>query len=415
LIFLDELEAKRIWYDKDKLEKIITNLITNALKFTKHGGKVEVVVRLSESNEWIEILVRDTGIGINQELLQHIFDPFYQIHFLAHQPFGGSGIGLALVKELLQLHKGKIEVNSIPGKGSEFIASIPINEKVYAEEDFLIAIDDFVLFDIKADVEIKEVAIPITGAKKEKGLLLLVDDNMDMRHYIRTHMEQDYRVVEASDGSEGLMKAMEMVPDIVIADVMMPHMNGLEMTSFLKNNELTSHIPILLLTAKASTTSVMEGLETNADDYVTKPFKMNELRIRVHNLVINRQTLRERYSKNSWLNPGKVESLSIDEQFLKKALLVVEHNMDEPDFDMLQFSQALGMSRTQIHRKLTALTGVSATGFIRTIRLKRAAQLLKQRSGSVSEIAYQTGFINLSYFTKSFKELFGQMPSEYVG
>jgi DNA-binding response OmpR family regulator len=249
---------------------------------------------------------------------------------------------------------------------------------------------------------------------KDKTLILLVDDNTDMRNFIAKNLTE-YQTIQATNGSEGYDLAIKNIPDLIVADIMMPNMNGIELTRLLKNTELTSHIPVILLTAKASSASKLEGFETEADDYMVKPFNMIELKTRIRNLLHIRQKLREKYSKKFIVNPSNVMVDSIDERFMQKALEVVEKNIGEPDFNISVFSNELNMSRTQVYRKLTALTGQSATEFIRTIRLKRAAQMLQKNSGSVSEIAFANGFNNMSYFTKAFKEVFGVSPSEYRG
>ena len=249
---------------------------------------------------------------------------------------------------------------------------------------------------------------------KEKTRILLIEDNPDMRHYIRSNLVKKFRITEASDGMEGISKARALIPDLIVADVMMPRMNGLEMTRVLKNDERTSHIPIIILTAKASDESKIEGLQTQADDYVTKPFNVEELTLRIRNLIANRKMMREKFTKSFEVNPSEITTSTIDERFLQKALQIVEKNMDVSDFGSEQFCSEITMSRTHVHRKLKALTGQSTTQFIRSIRLKRAVQLLRQNAGSVSEIAYQTGFSNLSYFTRCFREVYGESPSEYM-
>lgn len=414
LNFIDEFPNQHIWFDNDKLEKIITNLITNALKFTKSGGQVDVILRISANKDFLEIVVHDNGIGIEQEQLNHIFDPFYQANSSHEKKIEGTGIGLALVKELTHLHRGEIKVNSTISKGSEFIISIPVNKSAYIENDFIIqpvehTISKDVIYHERNNNYIQSTEINNKG----KSIILLVDDNAEIRNFIHSNINKEYQVIEAVNGSEGLAEASENIPDLIIADIMMPVMNGLELTRLLKNNELTSHIPVILLTAKASDSSKLEGLETQADDYITKPFNTNELKARIRNLILNRKKLQEKYSKNIVVNPSDIEVVSIDERFLQKALCIVENNIGEPGYSIEKFSKDLNMSRTQVHRKLNALTGQSASEFIRSLRLKRAAQLLKQKSGTVSEIAFLTGFNNLSYFTKSFKEQFGIAPSEY--
>jgi signal transduction histidine kinase/DNA-binding response OmpR family regulator len=416
LNFSDKLPEQEIWFDKDKLEKIVTNLITNALKFTKSNGTVDVTIQESENGDFIEIIVSDNGVGIEPEQLMHIFDPFYQAEYSTNNKLEGTGIGLALVKELTQLHHGNIHVKSIPAQGSEFIVTFPTNKAVYNEEEFQIQPLEYELNKQAILFENEEVITPSTeNHKKDNTIILLVDDNADMRNFIRNSLEKEFHIIDAINGSEGFEMALKNIPDLIVADIMMPVMNGLELTRLVKSNELTSHIPVILLTAKATTNSKLEGLDTQADDYITKPFNMNELTIRIRNLIITRKKLREKYSKNIVMYPTEIVAASIDERFLQKALHIVEENLGESEFNIEMFSQRLNMSRTQVHRKLTALTGQSATEFIRSLRLKRAAQLLRQKSGSVSEIAYQTGFGNLSYFTKTFKELFGIAPSEYKG
>jgi signal transduction histidine kinase/AraC-like DNA-binding protein len=414
LIIKEECDNVEIWFDKDKIEKIVTNLITNALKFTESGGQVEIVMKKNEDSKFFDIAVRDNGIGIGADQLAHIFDPFYQADPASNSKIEGSGIGLALVKELCHLHKGEVRVSSILLKGTEFVVSIPTQKEVYQAKDF--SNTQFKIDNPSLEIERDSDRYKIVSQKlnKDKVLILLVDDNNDMRTFIRTNLEPDYQIIEAVDGAEGLKVATENVPDLIVADIMMPIMNGIELARYLKSNELTSHIPLILLTAKASDASKLEGLETKADDYITKPFNLEELKIRIHNLIENRILLRDKFSKIIVINPTEIESDSIDERFLQKALQIVEKYIGEPEFNIEIFSSELNLSRTQVHRKLTALTGQSATEFIRNIRLKRAAQLLLKKAGSISEIAFETGFNNLSYFTKTFKEQFGVSPSEYI-
>lgn len=413
--YTEKVTVSDFWFDNDKVEKIITNLVTNALKFTKQGGPVDVLLQDSRNNDdSVEIIVRDTGKGIGQEEIKHIFDPFYQADSVMNRRFEGSGIGLALVKELVDLHKGSIHVNSIMDQGSEFIVELPVGRSFYQDGEMASA--EIAPSDDLSVLEAENVrnSENLKHTSKERTLILMVEDNPDMRHYIRSNLEKSYRIIEAPDGKEGVSRATESIPDLIIADVMMPVMNGLEMTRILKNDELTSHIPIIILTAKASEESKLEGLHTQADDYVTKPFNAGELLLRIRNLIANRRIMREKFSKSFVVNPSEITSSTIDERFLQKALQIVEKNMDASDFGAEQFCSEISMSRTHVHRKLKALTGQSTTQFIRTIRLKRAVQLLRQHAGSVSEIAFQTGFNNLSYFTKCFKEFYGESPSEYM-
>ena len=401
LSFRSEGPAVDFYFDKDKVEKIVTNLLTNALKFTEGGGKVEVVVTQPQNGEWVEMVVRDTGKGIEQDKLKNIFDPFYQVDPSRHPGFEGSGIGLALVKELVDLHQGTVHVSSQVEEGTVFTIRLPVLSSAMASSQEAGTEHDF--------------AGEYSGDKTQpdKISILLVEDNDDMRLYIRSHLPPEYHLIEAVNGKEGFEKAAEFAPDLVIADIMMPVVSGLEMTRALKLDERISHIPVILLTAKASLESKIEGLDTQADDYVTKPFSMTELVLRIRNLIVNRKKLRAKFSKSITVVPSEIVTTSTDEKFLQKALQAVERNMGEPDFSAESFCEAVNMSRANVHRKLKALTDQSATEFIRSIRLKRAAQFLAKDSGSVSEIAYATGFNNLSYFTKCFKEEYGVLPSAY--
>ncbi len=410
LSLIEEDSNILIWFDRDKLEKIITNLLTNALKFSKSGGKVEVVLSCTDDKQYVEIIVRDNGIGMAPDQLEFIFDPFYRVESNTAPRFEGTGIGLSLVKELVELHHGIIKVKSVMHKGSEFIVRLPAYKETYGVDE------------VARDEQTKEVNLisdhdsnaMLRSMVNEQKIILLVEDNLDMRTYIKSCLSTEYVIVEASNGQEGLDTASELVPDLIITDLMMPVLDGLEMTRLLKQDEHICHIPVIMLTAKASTESKLEGLSTQADDYVTKPFNSAELGLRIQNLLTSRERLKEKFSKCITVNPSELVTTSVDEKFLQKALGIVESKMGETEFSAEQFCDDISMSRAHVHRKLKALTGQSATHFIRSIRLKRAAQLLKDRSASVSEIAYQTGFNNLSYFTRSFKEQYGELPSTFL-
>jgi len=404
LTLIEKCSEQTFSFDIDKVEKIITNLLGNAIKFTPQGGEVAVILKMTSNENSIEVEVHDSGPGIEEFELDNIFNPFYQVDTVSQRGAVGSGIGLALVKELVDLHQGSISVKSEVSKGTVFTFQLPIdhNSTPVDSVDF-IELNDHNLDETFANGRQKQ------GGKK---VILLVEDNSDMRLYISTNIS-DFNVVQAENGQDGLNIAVELVPDLIITDIMMPVMSGLELTARIKQDPRTSHIPIVMLTAKASAESKEEGLQTQADDYITKPFNMTELRLRIKNLIANRQMLKDKFSRSITVNPAELVTTSLDEKFLLKALDVIEQNMDESELSAEIFCEKLAMSRANVHKKLKALTDQSTTEFIRTIRLKRAAQLLKQNAGSISEIAYMTGFNNLSYFTKSFKEQFGTLPSEY--
>jgi signal transduction histidine kinase/DNA-binding response OmpR family regulator len=409
LNFIDECSGElNAFFDKDKIEKIITNLITNALKFTEAGGDVNVTLGFNDDTQLVQLTIRDNGIGIEPEHLDHIFEPFYQIDSSRNHRIEGTGIGLSLVKELVELHHGIINVSSQVRQGTEFVIRVPLDHPSYT--DVLIENDEISEIDSHL---FESTNVSKQNYDKGKKNILLVEDNADMRTFIKANLPQEYSALEASNGQEGIEMAIALMPDLIITDIMMPLMNGVTMTRLIKQDERISHIPVIMLTAKVSMENKIEGLGTQADDYITKPFNSKELVLRIQNILSARQRLREKFTKCVTVNPTDLVTTSTDEKFLQNALLLIERNMGEAEFTSAQFCEGMFMSRAHVHRKLKALTGQSAAHFVRTIRLKRAAQLLKHNSASVSEIAYQTGFNNLSYFTRCFKEQYGMLPSNY--
>ncbi|QNF33877.1 tetratricopeptide repeat protein [Adhaeribacter swui] len=409
-------------FDADKLEKIFSNLLSNAFKFSPDGGEIQLKVELFAvvpGGEWlIRGLVQDTGPGIAPEQLDKVFERFYQGSQKYTSDQQGTGIGLALVKELVALHGGKVWAENSPAAGARFIVQLPLLEAPVQElAPFSLNLaPELNLAAASAKIEI-DIAPELAAAavtQPEKPVLLIVEDNLDLRSYIRKHLENAYTVLESENGSLGLQKAVSQVPDLIISDLMMPEMDGMALCHHVKTDERTSHIPVILLTALATPESKLQGLETGADDYLTKPFNPQELQIRVRNLVESRRKLRERFGKEIWVKPQEITVSSVDEKFLEKAIKVVEENLSDSDFGAEEFSREIGMSRMQLHRKLTALTGQSTSDFLRSMRLKRAAQLLQARAGNVSEVAFEVGFNSLSYFSKCFKEQFQVQPNEYL-
>lgn len=426
----DELEA---YFDRDKMEKILTNLLSNAFKFTPEGGSVTVRVQISNSllhpvrASWradgsrnhVEISVSDTGIGIPPEELPRVFDRFYQVDSSHTREQEGTGIGLALTKELVELHHGSISVRSDMGKGTEFTVVLPLGRKHLKDEEITEepAAGDTPL--VMYDVATTSIPGRAAGHQRAEGssdaqkpIVLMVEDNPDVRAYMKEYLVSEYNVLECHDGAEGIEKARETIPDLIISDVMMPKLDGYTLCRTLKLDERTSHVPIILLTAKAGQEDKVGGLEIGADDYLTKPFDARELQARARNLIELRRTLRERFSVGQVLKPGEIAVTSVDDAFLKKAIAVVEQRMGDEKFGVEEMRSELGMSRTQLHRKLTALTNQSAGDFIRYTRLHRAKDLLNKDAGTVSEIAYQVGFNSVAYFTKCFREQFGTVPSD---
>ncbi|MCB0304751.1 MAG: response regulator [Calditrichaeota bacterium] len=430
----------KVYVDHDKLEKIMNNLLSNACKFTAEGGTINVSVNFpgdvpSQSGfekagaalqNYIEITVQDSGIGIAEERLPYIFDRFYQVDDSPTRTQEGSGIGLALTRELVALHYGDIFVESKPGQGTTFTVRLPLGKThLKAEEitedisDLGLGVADSSIVDhddpgqvLGFRISDKDGESEIRNPKSE--IVLIVEDNADMRAYLKESLKTSYKILEARDGEAGLKKAVKTMPDLIISDVMMPVMNGYEMCRRLKQDERTSHIPIILLTARSDIDSRIEGLETGADDYLAKPFKVQELRIRVLNLIEIRRKLWEKFSQKIVVEPREITRNSMDTRFLERVISSIEAHLDEPDFETKALAAELGLSRSHLNRKLRALTGQSTHEFIRTLRLNRAAQLLEKRTGNVSEIAYEVGFNSPSHFTQAFREKFGMTPTRYA-
>ncbi len=420
-------EQSEIYFDSDKIEKIFFNLLSNAFKFTSAGGAITVSISFqadelpgtSKVPGNLKISVKDTGIGIPSGQLPHVFDRFFQVDGSSTREHSGSGIGLALTKELVELHKGKIEVQSEMGIGAEFTVWLPkgnahLTEEEIIEDSIEIEKTEPKIFIPEVDSEAEVESLPAALQDSEnENIILIVDDHKDVRHYIRKHLEEHYKIVESDNGADGLEKASELVPDLVISDVMMPKMNGYEFCAALKTDEKTSHIPVILLTARAGEKDKLAGLETGADDYLTKPFSSKEMLVRVSNLIEQRRKLRQRFMHEGGLiQPSEVTVTSVDKAFFEKIISVIEEHMEEEEFGVEMLSLEMNIGRRQLHRKISAITNLSPTGFIRSVRLQRARQLLEQEAGTVSEIAFQTGFNSLSYFSKAFQKQFGMLPSE---
>ena len=421
----DDIEA---YIDKDKVEKIILNILSNAFKFTPEYGKIEVIVTgLKASkrleNDSVEISVKDTGIGIPTADLDRIFDRFYQVDGSREDKRKGTGIGLSLTKELTELHGGSIEVCSEEGKGTSFTVRIPLSgdhltnaeivdaelEKELSEESIGV-IDEIIEEDYSP-----ERSLEVNSKIENLQTLLIIEDNDDVRNYLCDQLETNYKVLEADNGNDGFDIGKEELPDLVISDVMMPGLNGIELCKKLKSDERTCHIPVILLTAKADSTNKIEGFEAGADYYVTKPFNSNILELRIRNILKSRDLVKEHYGENRSieLEPKNIKLTSPDELFLKRVLECVEEKMSVSDYSVEDMGRDLGMSRMQLYRKMKALTGQSANEFIRTIRLKRAAQLIEQDHLTIAEVTYEVGFNDLQYFRDCFKKQFGVNPSKY--
>lgn len=413
------------WIDADKLEKTLNNLLSNAFKFTGEGGKVRLeMTHKNQSNgmeNLLEISISDTGTGIPEKEQQKIFDRFYQAESGLKKEGGGTGIGLALTRDLVELMHGTIKLKSKPGEGSTFTVLIPLGKEHLKQDEYTIveslqtkieSIPDIPLIKDTSQPRLLSETEDSEGAKKP--LLLVVEDNADILWLLSGNLESEFTVLEAVDGSAGVKLATEHMPDLIITDLMMPRMDGYEFCKKLKTDVRTSHIPVIMLTAKANMDDKLEGLETGADDYITKPFEIKEVLVRSRNLVEQRRNLREKFSKEITLDPLDIVINSTDEEFLKKAMGIIERHMSNEEFDVIGLCEEMHMSRSTLFRKLDALTNQSPVEFIRTLRLKRAAVMLKEQYGNVSEVALEVGFSNPSYFAKMFKKAFSVSPSAFA-
>jgi signal transduction histidine kinase/ligand-binding sensor domain-containing protein/DNA-binding response OmpR family regulator len=413
---LIEKEVIEAYFDRDKLEKIITNVLSNSFKFTLAGGRITIKLDDTATNH-VEITIRDSGIGIPKDELKKIFDRFYQVDGSHTREHEGTGIGLALTKELVELHKGNISVDSVEGHWTEVKIQLPLGKEHLTEDDIIEpseyqlhkvdGIEGFTSAGSASDETLDENLL-------DKTIVLIVEDNADVREYIKDALKDDFHVEEAANGEQGLRKAEKYIPDLIVSDIMMPRMDGYEMTRRIKQNDKTSHIPLILLTAKSDKDSKLEGLGLGADDYLIKPFDSEELVVRIKNLIETRRMLQEKFGAGAAVlqKPDRAQLSCLDEQFLTRIMVVIEEHLSEENFSIEEFGKDVGMSRSQIHRKLKALTGKSTSIYLRTVRLAKAKQMIEQKKGTISEISYRVGFASPAYFTRCFKEEFGYTPSE---
>ena len=415
LKFHADEESINMDFDPDKIELIFFNLLSNALKFTDNGEvNLRIGLAQKDGKDCCKLVVQDTGIGIIEEQIDKVFDRFYQSENSRWRKNKGTGIGLALVKDLVDLHKGHIDLKSISGVGTEITILLPLEQAISDNQSEL---EIPVLDPIDPDLEVTVDFEPQTQVLSEEeisaqNIVLVIEDNDDIRNFLRLTLEPSYRVFEAVDGETGIAKATEIIPDIIICDIMMPGKDGFEVTKALKKQEKTSHVPIVLLTAKAGVENRIIGLETGADAYVPKPFSSDELHARIANLIEGRKKLKEKFSRALTIKPEVAIEPSMEQKFLLRVKGVVDQFLGDENFSVEQLSKEVGMSRAQLHRKLIALTGVSASRFVRNYRLEHAHQLLQNKVGTVSEIAYRVGYSSPAYFTKCFTEDYGISPSQ---
>lgn len=403
-------EEVNFYFDDDIIEKVLSNLLSNSFKFTNDGGNITVVLSLSETEkDFLELKVEDDGAGIAADKLPHVFERFYQADDARVSPFDGSGIGLSLVKELVQLHGGKIWAMSRPGEMTVFTCLLPLNKNIGSDSEAKKTTPSYNAPVYVADEDAEENESVDDNAKP---IVLLVEDQPDVRRYIHDRLTDEYHVIEAKDGAEGFDMAKEKIPDLVISDVMMPKMDGFELCKALKTNDFTSHIPVILLTARAADADKLSGLENGADAYLIKPFNSKELLLRVRNLIEVRNKLRKKFSGKLLVKPSEITVTSQDSQFMQRLLETVEKHITDEKFSVEALGHEFGMSTSQINRKLKAIINQSAGAFIRSVRMERAMELLKLDKASIAEVAFETGFTEAAYFSRVFKSYFGYPPSE---
>lgn len=403
------------YFDRDKLDKIVSNLLSNACKYTKDGGDIKLLMELlfEFGHRQLRIQVIDTGEGIAPADLENIFKRFYTAN--NRDESESNGIGLSLTKDLVELHHGTIGVESELGKGSTFTVDLPIDKDSYEEYELMEG--ELSANNVKADVILENEELTdsetVENLRTADNHLLLVEDNEELLYLMERILSRHYHVLIAKDGLEALDIIKDNEIDIIISDVMMPEMDGLELCRTLKSNLETSHIPIILLTAKNTAEDRIECYNAGADGYISKPFELKILEARINNFIMHKKNKQEEFRTNVEVNIDSLETSSIDKEFLDKVISVIKSNMSEGDFDVVQLADALAVSKSSLYRKMKIATGLSPIEFIRNIRLKHGSQLLKDRSISVAEVAYECGFSNPKYFATCFKEEFGVTPKEY--
>ncbi len=398
-------------YDEDKIMEIISNLVSNAIKYTQTGGKVEIRTELTDdADREFKISVMDNGPGIPADKLPFIFDRFYRVANPSGPDIGGSGLGLALTQELVKLLDGSIVAESIAGKGTVFIVILPVTNKAPVGDDLKPEIKSISTFFAGHEQVIPDPGLPEIK-QKNKPLLLIVEDSPDVTLYLYHILGSDYNVLTALNGEAGLNKAIEFVPDIILSDIMMPRMDGIELLDRVKNDVRTSHIPVVILTAKADVISRIEGLKKGADAYIAKPFNKEELQLQLRKLVELRKKLQERYAINHFFDRADGE-YELEDSFMQKINSIIEERLNDEKFNIRMLCSDLAMSRTQVYRKFKSLTNKTISEYLRSLRLHKAREILMSSKFNVTEAAYMTGFKNLSHFSKVFTNEFGMKPSD---
>ena len=421
--FIINTDSLKVYFDKDQLEKVIFNVLSNAFKFTGENGSINLIIeKRTDNGKWVDILIKDNGIGIPENNKKEIFENFFQVNDGKSQHIG-SGVGLAFSKNIMELHQGEIKVEDqkgIDSNGTTFKISLRKGKK-HLKNSQIIKSKDLIgetksiheKREIKIPVKIESEALDIPSSENELSTLWIIEDNIEIRSFLADSLSGEYQIKEFSNGLDALGAMENEIPDLVISDVMMPEMDGFELCEKIKTREATNHIPVILLTAKASVHNQVEGLSIGADAYISKPFSLKVLKLNIINILSSREILRQKYS-GSFILDTNVENLTTpEEKFIKKLMSLIEKNLEDPDFDVNELVNQIGMSRTVLYKKVQSLTNYSVANLIKSVRLKKAAEIFKNTSFPVSEVAYMVGFNNRKHFSKEFKKVYNASPSEY--
>lgn len=415
--FVSDAAEINVYFDKDHFEKVLFNLLSNAFKFTPEGGKIEVSI--AQKEDWVSLQITDNGTGISPKNIEKLFNKFFQV-YNAEVSNNGYGIGLALSKSIVELHKGKIDVvselSNPKNRRTAFTVSLPMGS---AHLDQQMLMPEYMNSDNPVHYYLQSQANTIITPSEVvvaevKYTLLVIEDNVELRNFIKESFQHQYKILQAANGVEGLELALSQLPDLIISDVMMPEMDGLELCRRVKTDERINHIPVILLTARAAYIHQINGLEKGADAYITKPFSIQVLELNIKNILSTKEAGRQKFIRELLLNPQPREETSPDEKFLGKLMAVIEKNLDNSDFEVATIVDEIGMSKTVLYKKVQSLTNLSVADLIKSVRLKRAAVLLAQNQMSIAEIAFAVGFNDRKYFSKEFKKLYNLSPSEYI-
>ena len=437
LKFKHSIDCQPVWFDGNLLEKVYFNFLSNAFKNVPDGGTVSVELDVKPYSEltfflpaklnkyknteirYLTISIQDNGVGIAPDELEKIFQPFYQVAQNEHSK-SGTGIGLSLSKAIIEMHHGVVWAENATGanmsgvglssSGAVFKFVLPVDKSLFAPEMIIESAEDKA---VSFSVELPDAAYEPDNSSRKQATILVVEDNRDLNNYICSCLADRYNVVGVTNGEDALAKAVYLLPNLIITDLMMPKMNGIELIRRLKKDMNTSHIPIIMVTAKTGTDDIKEGYAAGADEYITKPFDASILKIRVDNLIQSREKLKELYSKNFSLESLGVDVTSVDEKFMQKLYATLQQNIANSDLNLDAFCKELGLSKSNLYRKIKQITGYSPNEFIRNFRLETAAKMLKETDMSITEVYCAVGYNSLAYFSNSFKTLYGVSPSEF--